>query len=119
MKRIYHPYWLWEETKYNMWGLSKTRNEMLSMAVDFMGNTKLFEKWMFKVINDWKYSCEHNLTNTSSNRIAYIGWAACAYKLSCPEDIVRSAWGMLSDKQREDANSSAGKAIKEWEYKNG
>ena len=31
---------------------------------------------MMRVISEWKYSCEHNLTNESLNRIAYIGQAA-------------------------------------------
>ncbi|MDB4261381.1 hypothetical protein N9878_00800 [bacterium] len=70
---------------------------------------------MIKVVIAWKYSCEHNLSNISSNRQAWIGHAACAMAFNCPEDIVRAAWGHLSDEQRVQANKQADKAILHWE----
>ena len=108
---------MWEEVKYNMWGSVDDRNKLLSWAIDFTGNHKLYGKWMKKVVHDWRYSCEHNLSNVQSNRRAWIGHAACAYKMKCPEDIVRAAWGFLSDEQRALANAEADKAIALWEEK--
>jgi uncharacterized protein YjbJ (UPF0337 family) len=35
--------------------------------------------------------------------------------IGCPEDIVREAWGMLTDEQRTKANAKAHEAIKQWE----
>ena len=69
---------------------------------------------MLKVIEKWPYSCEHNLTDTSQNRKAWIGHAACALALGCPEDITRAAWAKLSDDQQNKANQKAQDAINIW-----
>ena len=113
--RLYHPYWDWEETKTNMWGKVKDRKDHLKKAIEFTGNHELYGSWMIRVVIAWKYSCEHNLSNTSSNRQAWIGHAACAMAFNCPEDIVRCAWGYLSDEQQSKANAQADKAIAHWE----
>lgn len=114
IKQIYHPYWKWEEVKFNMWGGVSDPDDYLQKAIEFTGNHKLYGKWMRKVTRDWKYSCEHNLTATQ-NRQAWIGHAAVAYAFRCPEDIVRMAWWKLTEKQRILANKEADKAIKYWE----
>jgi hypothetical protein len=111
MNRIYHPYQKWEEVKFNMWGRVLDRDKFLKKAIQFTGNHKLYGKWMMRVVLDWKYSTEHNLTDASQNRQAWIGHAACAYAFQCPEDIIREAWHMLSDSQRKSANRQADKAI--------
>lgn len=98
-----------------MWADVDNVEYFLEKAVEFTGNHKLYGKWMIEVVKNWKYSCEHNLSNTTQNRQAWIGHAACALAFQCPEDIVRQAWWLLTDKQRELANKEADKAIKYWE----
>lgn len=116
MKRIYHPWWLWEETYTNMWRRCPTdRRQMLQDAIEFTGNAEEYGKAMRRVIQKWKYSCEHNLTDLSQNRKAWLGHAACALEKGFCEDVVRSAWGHLTDEQRDAANQQAADAIKEWE----
>lgn len=117
IERIYHPYWRWEEEKSNMWGTSKNREEDLQKAIEFTSNHKLYGSYMIEVTKKWKYSCEHNLTNLTQNRRAWIGHAAVALALDIPEDIVRAAWSHLTEQQRIDANNEADKAIKLWEEK--
>ncbi len=70
---------------------------------------------MGRVVDEWKNSCEHNLTNKTQNRKAWIGHAACALAFNCPEDIVREAWGYLTEKQQIAANCKAVNAIEYWE----
>lgn len=115
---IWHPYWAWEELKFNMYGKVDNKNEWLEKAIEFTGDHVLYGKWMIKVANDWKYSCEHNLTKTNTNRRAWIGHAAVAFAIQCPEDIVREAWGYLTEKQQKLANEQADIAIKHWENNN-
>lgn len=112
---MFHPYWLWEESKTNMWGSVDNKDEMLKKAVVFTGDHKLYGSWMEKVVDSWKYSCEHNLSKKEQNRQAWLGHAACAMAFDCPEDIVRQAWWMLSEEQRILANMEADKFIKLWE----
>lgn len=119
IKRTYHPHWKWEENNYNMWGSvnSSDREAHLQRAIEFTGDYKLYGSWMLKVTEQWKYSCEHNLSDLSQNRRAWIGHAACALAFQCPEDIVRGAWGHLTEQQQILANREADRAIKIWEKK--
>jgi hypothetical protein len=68
------------------------------------------------VADEWPASCEHNLTKPGDKR-AWIGHAAVAMAIKCPEDIVREAWGDLTDEQRERANAKASEAIAYWKSK--
>ena len=113
--KVYHPFNLWEEVKFNMWGKVDDKSAYLSKAIDFTGDWDLYGSWMLKVITDWPISCENSLTDTSMNRRAWIGHAAVAYAIQCPEDIVRLAWGKLTDEQRILANRKADEAIELWE----
>jgi hypothetical protein len=115
IERIYHPYSLWEEADTNMWGSVADKEAFLKVAIAFTSNHVLYGKHMEKVVSEWKYSCEHNLSNATQNRKAWIGHAACAYAFNCPEDIVRKAWSFLTDEQRTLANEQADLAIKKWE----
>jgi len=115
--RVYHPYWVWEEIDHNMWGSVKSRKQFLTSAIEFTGDHVKYGRFMIKVVEKWKFSCEHNLTDLSQNRKAWIGHAACAMALGCPEDITRQAWGYLSDSQQVKANEKADIAIKIWEKK--
>lgn len=119
IKRIYHPYWMWEETDNNMWGTVPNRAEYLDWAVEFTGDHEQYGSAMMGVVEEWRFSCEHNLTNLTQNRKAWIGHAACAYAKKCPEDIVRQAWSSLTKKQQHDANAVADLAIEHWESLNG
>lgn len=114
---IWHPYWDLEEFKGNMWGSVSHRKTWLEIAILFTGNHELYGEWMLKVADAWKYSCEHNLTKSGDKR-AWIGHAAVAYAIRCPEDIVREAWGHLTPEQQDLANKKASEAIDYWRAKN-
>lgn len=118
IRRVYHPYWKWEECESNMWGSVDDRDSYLKMAIIFTGNNVLYGQYMDKVIEDWPFSCEHNLTALDQNRRAWIGHAACAMAFGCPEDIVREAWHHLTDEQRILANNQADMSIRLWERRN-
>jgi hypothetical protein len=115
MTKIYHPYWLWEENRYNMWGEVDNQYARKLETVDFMIDTNLFGVWMMKVVNDWRYSCEQNLNNGDGNRRAWIGQAAVAYASQVPEHITRQAWAYLTEEQKKRADDKADEAILRWE----
>lgn len=119
IKRVYLPYYLWEEWKFGMWCsvFGKEREEYLKKAIEFTGNAQLYGKWMIRVVKQWPNSCLHNLSCTEMNRQAWIGHAACCLAIHCPEDITRLAWHSLTQKQQDDANAQADRAIKYFEQK--
>lgn len=115
IKRVYHPHWLWEEVAANMWGTVEDREYYLKLAIEFAGDADLYGEYMLRVVEEWPHSSEHNLSNKSQNRRAWVGHAACALALQCPEDIVRQAWRHLTEQQQIDANAAADRAIAHWE----
>lgn len=116
MKRIYHPFHKWEEIEAGMWEsvAGKELSGHLERAVEFTGNAVLYGSYMLKVIKMWPYSCEHNLTDENINRKAWIGHAATALAIGCPEHITRMAWGKLTQQQQDEANDQAQQAIDLW-----
>ena len=115
-RRVWHPYWDWECFAHGMWS-KVTRDqerELLPKAIEFTGDAELYGHWMLKATEAFPRSCEHHLTDTSLNKQAYIGHAACALALRLPEYIVRRAWGMLAQDQRDRANAKADTAVSVW-----
>ena len=111
---IYHPYWLWEDS--DMYSPSTRKDDSgVADAIKMLTNPNVFRDTARKVINEWKFSCEHNLTKSSINKIAYIGQASCFYGYGCKEDETRKAWAFLTEEQKEVANRVAAEILKEWE----
>lgn len=114
---VWHPWWKLEEVTHNMWGDVSRRKTWLQMAIAFTGDAELYGEWMRRVADEWLNSCEHNLTKPGDKR-PWIGHAAVAMAIGCPEDIVREAWGHLSEQQQIAANRKADEAISYWRAKN-
>lgn len=119
MKRIYHPYTKWEEFHAGMWNKHSPEIEekMLGFAIEFTGDANRYGAAMLRVIEEWPYSCEHNLTCKGMNRQAWIGHAAICLEHGIPEHVTRAAWNELTDQQRIEANAMADIAIAAWEEK--
>lgn len=115
LKRVWLPIDQWEEIPANMWGEVANRRIFLQRAVIFTGNHRLYGRYMQRVTIEWPNSCINALTDYNLNRKAWIGHAACALALHCPEDITRQAWGLLTNEQRILANRQADRAIQSWE----
>lgn len=115
LKRVYQPIQDWEEMRFNMWGTVDDRQEFLRRAIEFTSDHKLYGSYMVRVAEEWPISCENALTDKRLSKLAWIGHAACALAIQCPEDITREAWGRLTDEQRLLANKEAYRAIKRWE----
>ena len=115
MVRVYRHYLEWEEIHYNMWGTVDNKKLWLQAAIAFTGNHSLYGYFMIRVINEWPVSCENALTDININKKAWVGHAATALGIGCPEDITRQAWGYLTNEQRILANKEAQRAIDTWE----
>jgi hypothetical protein len=120
MKRIYHPYQRWEDYKSGFYGncSGEIKKEYISKVLEMFNSEEITEQYMNMVIEKWPFSCEHNLSNESMNRIAYIGQAACCLYAKIPSTITMEAWSLLSEKVQERANKQAEKILNDWSYKN-
>lgn len=115
-ERVYHHFLDWEENDHNMWGVVSDRKRWLEKAIEFTSDHKRYGRFMMRVVKEWPISSENALTDSALNKRAWVGHAACALAMGCPEDITREAWGQLSDEQRVLANKEADAAIAVWEH---
>jgi len=118
MKQIYHIYERWEDFINGMWRKETAKYEEAELPniINFTGDCVLYGNAMLRVIKEWPISCEHNLTNVSINRRAWVGHAACCIEKGYPEIYCRSAWGLLTEQQRVDANKKADYAIEKYTF---
>jgi hypothetical protein len=114
-KRIYRPFWQWEDLGMWCYVSAKERKHFLPIAIDFTGDAERYGAAMLRVVQEMPYACEHNLTERAMNRRAWVGHAAAFLATGCPESVTREAWGMLTEEQRVKADAKADEAIKEWE----
>ena len=79
MNRIFHPYWLWEDYKNGFYdNISGEQKKLyISKVIEMFNSEELTVKNMNYVVDNWKHSMEHNLTNPAINKIAYVGQSAC------------------------------------------
>lgn len=117
IKHKAHPYWDWECFKNGMYRTSNSL-ELIEEATCILSNEQIFEQEDIKMINCWKISSEHYLTNHSINRRSWIGQATCCFSRNVPEVLTRIAWGRISELERLKANKIAEKLIKKYEEQN-
>lgn len=97
-----------------MWGDVVNVKEWLERAISFTSDHQLYGSYMVKVTEQWPISCENALTDSFINQKAWIGHAAVALAMNCPEHITRKAWKYLTDEQQYLANKQAERAIQTW-----
>ena len=118
--QIFHHYSFWEDYKHNFYdnvsGIEKDKKRLL--VFEMFNSEKLTRDCMTYVIKNWKYSMEHNLTNNSINKIAYIGQCACAYYGNIPNTVTMECWSELSKEVQERSNKIAEELINKWIVKN-
>ena len=118
-KRIYHPFYKWEDWQNGMWRYTGEveRKMCVYSASILMKSTTDFLEAMRLVITKWFYACEHNLTDSGTNHHAFLGHCACCLAVNSPEDATRQAWHTLNQTQQDWANLAADIAIDEWKLR--
>lgn len=117
MQRVWHRYETWEDYCFGMYSsfTPDEKSEMKQKAIALMRDTEAFYLSMLRAVYEWPISSEHNLTAVGSNRRSWVGQAALAIQLGCPEDITRQCWSEITNKERRLANCAADKVIQQWE----
>lgn len=117
MNRIFHHHDLWEDLQHGMYNPVQCdeNSPMVVQAKELLADHKRFYSVLKRMVGDWKYCTEYNLSNTQFNRRAWLGRSACCYEHGIPESCVRVAWFLLSEYEMRLANESADKIIEEFE----
>jgi hypothetical protein len=95
-----------------------TPSEATKAYAEFLRDSARFEEALARVINEWKNSCEHYLTNENMNRIAWLGQASMCIATGVPA-CFRGGFNKLSEKEQTEANRVALKWLNVWLAKRG
>lgn len=119
--RVFHTYDKWECYKAGFYATTvsgMTKDQAESKMAQFLCNLPAFRKALKHVTDEWVHSCEHYLTNTAMNRIAWLGQAAVCYALGIPA-AYRGGWFIMTKAQQEAACKVALAALNRWAKKTG
>lgn len=119
--RIFHTYEKWECYKAGFYSTTidgKTKEQCEEEYRAFLSDTPRFSGTLQRVITEWRHSCEHYLTNSAMNRIAWLGQASACYELGIPSTF-RGGFHLLSEDQQYQANMTALTYLNKWMQANG
>ena len=114
--RIFHTFDKWEAVKAGFFApgvKGKTKDECEQEYCAFLGDLDAFAAGMEQVFKEWPNSSEHNLTNASMNRIAWLGQSAACIARNLPATF-RGGFAMLSEERQLEANKLALKYLNKW-----
>lgn len=114
--RVFHPYEKWECYAAGFYATGwpgRSKDECETMYARFLADDDAFRKALDGVTTEWVHSCEHYLTNSAMNRIAYLGQAAAAYAHGLPS-VYCGGFQILSEEQKDRANATALEYLNRW-----
>lgn len=119
--RVFHTYDKWECHKAGFYASRKdgmTAQQCQEFYAAFLSDIPRFEKSLAAVTTEWVHSCEHYLTNSALNRIAWLGQASVCYESGIPSCFC-SGFNLLSEQQQDQANRAALKYLNAWLVRRG
>lgn len=118
MKRVFYPYYLWEDYLNGMYNTKVNNFDFLkNKSIELLSCSNLFYEYAVQMIHEWEICTIVNLTNLEQNRKAWLGQASCCFYARVPEFITCIAWMQLTEQQRKNANNVAKNIIENYERK--
>jgi hypothetical protein len=114
--RVFHTVDKWEAVNAGFFATTvkgKSKAECEQEYAVFLSDSEAFAAGIRKVFEEWPNSCEHNLTNASLNRIAWIGQAAACAARGLPSTF-RGGFMTLTEAQQAAANQVALDHLNSW-----
>lgn len=122
INRIYHRWEQWECYRAGFFEENPpkgmTAEDCQNKYAEFLRDIKLFKQTAYEVLDKWPKSCEHNLTNASMNRIAWIGQSSVCLKYGIPAKY-RGGFNLLNENEQLAANNVALEIINYWMFLRG
>jgi hypothetical protein len=120
--RIFHEWQDWECYPAGFYndkppaGMSVTDCE--ESYREFLADVPRFYTAMFRVIAEWRNSCEHYLTNERMNRIAWLGQSSMCIATGVPSRFC-GGYNLLTPEQQHAADCAALNILNIWLMNNG
>lgn len=114
--RVFHTFDKWECYQagfYNTTVKDKKKAQCEIEYKELLTNEEEFKNALNQVITTWKNSCEHYLTNSAMNRIAWLGQASLCIARQIPSDF-RGGWQLLTEEEQSKANAIALEYLNKW-----
>jgi len=114
--RVFHTFDKWECVKAGFYATTKdgwTAEQCENAYLELLSNTVEFDKIARAMMAAWPMSCEHYLTNSAMNRLAWIGQASVCFKFGVPSRF-SGGWALLTPEQQAAANVTALEALNYW-----
>lgn len=121
MNRIWHSWDKWEDYRHNFYGGvidDYPRDNTLELYASLLRDLGRFEDALRVITVEWRHSCEHNLSNESMNRVAYLGQASCALVYKVPHMVCMGGYNLLTDDEKIAADKMAQKYLDIWLERN-
>ena len=120
--RIYHRWENWECYPAGFFEVhppeGMTEKDCQEKYAEFLRDIPLFKSWAYKVLEEWPNSCEHNLTNSTMNRIAWIGQSSVCLAYGIPAKY-RGGYHFLTESEQLKADETALEVINYWMFLRG
>lgn len=115
--RIFHEWKDWECFPAGFYKdkppVGMTAQECEEAYRSFLANIPLFDSILNRVISEWKYSCEHYLTNEKMNRIAWLGQASMCLYTGVPARFC-GGYNLLTESEKQAADFLAHQYLNKW-----
>lgn len=120
MIRVYHRYELWEDFAHGLYRMAlfqspQEQERLIELSRALLADQPRLWDAMSSVTLEWIYATEVQITNTTRNRRAWLGQAACCFAHGAPESLTKLAWHRLEEVQQDRANAVADRVISTWE----
>lgn len=113
MIRQWHPLHAWEcQAMYRPCGVELQEGKRRYAA--FLADLEAFHAATQRVFREWPTACEHFLTDSAMNRVAWIGQASACLAIGLSRHY-RGGFLLLTQLQQRAANRTAWDNLKRWE----
>lgn len=120
--RVFHEWQDWECYPAGFYGDKPPKGMTVPECEEayraFLADIPRFDGALQRVVTEWKYSCEHYLTNEKMNRIAWLGQASMCLDSGVPSRFC-GGYNLLDDDQKEAADRKALEYLNIWLESNG
>ena len=114
--RIFHTFDKWESVQAGFFApgiKNRSKEECEAEYGAFLADLSTFREGIEKTFKEWPNACEHNLTNSAMNRIAWIGQAAACAARGLPSTF-RGGFSALPKEKQDAANALALEYLNRW-----
>lgn len=122
LKRIYHTWDKWECYPAGFYAIRPPKGMNIEQSkrgyAEFLADLPRFGRALQRVLKEWPNSCEHYLSNTNMNRLAWLGQASMCIETGVSKYFC-GGYFLLDEEKRKQADWTALAALQQWLRANG